>query len=164
MSRRGCAVGHRARLRAGRLCTGALVATLLATASCEKHEFEPPSAMARVAEADSLYSPEAFDTVGWASDSLRIAIGNDVFAARCRRCHDYLGGGGARVIRGDTVQVPSLVAPDWSYANDLAAIRHRIFIGHPDGMPTWGVAGLTAREIDAVAYYIDRVLRPEAAR
>ena len=67
------------------------------------------------------------------------------------------------MIRGDSVQVPSLVEPDWSYANDVEAVRRRIFTGHPDGMPTWGVAGLAPREIDAVAYYIDSVLRPEAA-
>ena len=58
--------------------------------------------------------------------------------------------------------MPSLVEPEWAYANDMDAIRHRIFTGHPDGMPTWGVAGLTVREIDAVAYYIEALLRPDA--
>jgi hypothetical protein len=28
-------------------------------------------------------------------------------------------------------------------------------------MPTWGVAGITPREIDAVAFYILERLRPE---
>ena len=151
------------RAHAARARPGVVIAALLIMTGCEKHEFEPPSRAAQVAQADSLYSPSMFDTVTWQGDSLRTAIGNDVFAARCRRCHDYLGGGGPRVIRGDTVQVPSLVEPDWSYANDMEAVRRRIFTGHPDGMPTWGVAGLSAREIDAVAYYIDTVLRPEAA-
>src|SRR5690606_30425420 len=101
----------------------------------------------RVAQADSLYSPALFDSVTWTDDDARTAAGNDVFAARCRRCHGYLGAGGPVEILGDSVDVPSLVAPDWDYAGDLEAIRHRIFTGHSRGMPTWGVAGLESREI-----------------
>jgi mono/diheme cytochrome c family protein len=40
-------------------------------------------------------------------------------------------------------------------------VRRRIFTGHPAGMPTWGVAGIPAREIDAVAAYILEQLRPD---
>ncbi|HEU5210753.1 MAG TPA: c-type cytochrome [Longimicrobiales bacterium] len=137
------------------------IALLMTAAACEKHEFEPPSREAQVAQADSIYSPALFDTIAWESDSLRLAVGNDIFAARCRRCHGYLGQGGPVEVRGDTVDVPSLVAPDWSYTGDVDAIRRRIFTGHPAGMPIWGIAGLAMREIDAVAWYIDAVLRQD---
>ncbi|HEX6132446.1 MAG TPA: c-type cytochrome [Longimicrobiales bacterium] len=141
----------------------ALIGCVLLSGACEKHEFEPPSRAERVSEADSLYSPALFDSITWTSDSLRIAVGNDIFASRCRRCHGYLGHGGPVEILGDTVTVPSVVEPDWQYAGDIPGILRRIFTGHPLGMPTWGVAGLEMREIDAAAFYIDRVLRPEAA-
>lgn len=137
---------------------------LLAAAGCESHEFEPPSREAQVQQADSMYAPALFDTVQWSGDSVRLAVGNDIFGARCRRCHGYLGDGGSVEILDDTVDVPSLVQPEWDYAGDIDAIRRRIFTGHPRGMPTWGVAGLTPREIDAVAWYIDTVLRPEMLR
>ena len=140
----------------------ATVALMCAIVACEKHEFEPPSREARVAQADSLYTPALFDSITWSSDSLRVAEGNNVFGARCRRCHGYLGAGGPAEIYGDTVEVPSLIEPDWPLAGDPDAIRRRIFTGHPAGMPTWGIARLTPREIDAVAFYVDRVLRPEA--
>lgn len=140
-----------------------LAAGLGALGACEQHEFEPPERAAQVEQADSLFSPALFDTVTWSSDSLRLAVGNDMFSARCRRCHGYLGEGGPAEVRGRQIQVPSLVEPEWAYANDMEAIRHRIFTGHPDGMPTWGVAGLTVREVDAVAYYIEALLRPDAA-
>ena len=54
--------------------------------------------------------------------------------------------------------------PDWPYAASLDSVRHRIFVGHEEGMPTWGVAGITPREIDGVAYYILNGLRPDALR
>ena len=141
---------------------GALLAVgLLILAACEAHEWEPPSREAQVAQADSIYTPALFDTIAWDSDSLRVATGNDIFAARCRRCHGYLGEGGPTEVRGEQVTVPSLVADDWTYAGDIEAIRRRVFTGHPTGMPIWGIAGLTMREIDAVAWYIEGVLRQD---
>ena len=47
---------------------------------------------------------------------------------------------------------------DWPYA-DHDAVRHRIFTGHPAGMPIWGMSSLTLREIDAVTAYVVEVLR-----
>lgn len=138
-----------------------LAATFVA---CEEHEFHPPSREAQVAQADSLYSPAIFDTIAWESDSLRVAVGNDIFGARCRRCHGYLGEGGPAEVRGEEIVVPSLVEAEWEYAGDLDAIRRRIFTGHPAGMPVWGIAGLSLREIDAVAWYIDAVLREDMKR
>lgn len=138
------------------------VAALLAAAACEKHEFEPPDRAERVGEAAAMLTPETFDSVTWASDTARAFEGNNVYASRCRDCHGYLGAGDTDYAREHTIDVPSLVRPDFPY-EDVDAMRRIIFTGHPTGMPTWGVAGITPREIDAVAYYILFVLRPEAA-
>lgn len=36
----------------------------------------------------------------------------------------------------------------------------RIYVGHGPTMPSWGLAGLSARDVDAVACYIEGHLRP----
>src|SRR5690606_34815520 len=87
-----------ASVRAAACAVLVLAATFVA---CEEHEFHPPSREAQVAQADSLYSPAIFDTIAWESDSLRVAVGNDIFGARCRRCHGYLGEGGPAEVRGE---------------------------------------------------------------
>jgi mono/diheme cytochrome c family protein len=143
-----------------RLLVLALAGTAL-LAACEKHEFEPPSREGQVAQADSSYSPALFDSITWASDTARAAEGNNVFATHCRKCHGPLGKGATEYAAERDLDVPSLVEPDWEFSDDLEGARHRIFTGHPAGMPTWGVAGITPREIDAVAYYVIRQLRPE---
>jgi mono/diheme cytochrome c family protein len=99
--------------------------------------------------------------VTWADDSQRGFEGNNVYAARCRSCHGFLGDGDTDYAREHDLAVPSLVRADWPY-EDVEDVRRIIFTGHPAGMPTWGVAGITPREIDAVAYYLVHVLRPEA--
>lgn len=140
----------------------AAVAALSAVAACESHEFEPPDRAQRVGEAAELLTPATFDTITWASDSARAFAGNNVYAARCRDCHGYLGTGDTDYAREHNLDVPSLVRPDFPF-DDVAAMRRIIFTGHPAGMPTWGVAGITPREIDAAAFYILYLLRPEAA-
>jgi mono/diheme cytochrome c family protein len=130
--------------------------------ACKGHEFEPPSREAQVAQADSLYSPALFDSISWPSDSARTFEGNNVFATYCRKCHGSAGEGGVTpYARGRGLEVPSLVRPDWEAGSDVEAVRRRIFDGHQAGMPTWGVAGISPREIDAVAHYIVDDLRPE---
>lgn len=131
-----------------------------ALVACEKPEYERPDRAAQVEQADSLLTPETFDTVTWSSDADRAFAGNNVYAARCRDCHGPLGLGNTDYARESSLDVPSLVRPDWPYP-DVPSVRRRIFIGHPSGMPTWGVAGIEPREIDAAAYYIVNVLRPE---
>jgi len=59
------------------------------------------------------------------------------------------------------LDVPSLVEPDWRMVESIDSVRHRVFIGHAAGMPTWGVAGISDREIDGVAYYVLEQLRPD---
>ncbi len=130
----------------------------LVLAGCQEHEFHPPDQGERVAAADSAYSPAMFDSIKWASDSARVEEGNEVFAARCDRCHGPLGEGGTDYAREQGLEVPSLVRADWPYA-DHDAVRHRIFTGHPAGMPIWGMSSLTLREIDAVTAYVVEVLR-----
>lgn len=137
------------------------VAAVVATTACDSHGYDPPDRAARVAEADSLYSSEAFDTISWSSESARIQAGNLVYADECRRCHGTLGRGDGDYARAEELDVPSLVDPEWEYGEDLEPVRRRIFTGHPEGMPTWGIAGLTPRQIDAAAFYIVRQLREE---
>lgn len=149
-------------MRFRRAAAVVLLAPLVA-AACEKHEFERPSREAQVVQADSLLTPETFDTISWPSDSVRAFEGNNAYAANCRTCHGYLGEGGTEYARQRNLDPPSLIREDWPYP-DIESVRYRIFVGHPAGMPTWGVAGITPREIDAIAYYILNVLRPEAAR
>lgn len=136
-------------------------ALIAAVAACDSHGYEPPDRAQRVAEADSIYSTEAFDTISWASDSVRIQAGNLVYADECRRCHGPLGRGDGEHARSEDLDVPSLVDEEWEYGDDLEPVRRRIFTGHPEGMPTWGIAGLTPRQIDAAAFYIVRQLREE---
>lgn len=135
---------------------------LLVVAACGgDYEFEPPDREAQVAEADSSFSQAVFDTVAWASEDTQAMEGNVVFSSKCRQCHGPLGQGNTEYASERSLAVPSLVAPEWEYADDLEGLRRRVFIGHPSGMPTWGVAGITPREIDAVAFYILERLRPD---
>ena len=137
------------------------LALLTTLGGCEGKKYEPPSEEEKVAQAEELYSPALFDTLSWGSDSLRLAQGNLVYADECRRCHGYIGEGETAYAEERAIEVPSLVAEDWTYAGDLEAVRRRIFVGHPTGMPNWGVGQLTPRQIDAAAFYILEQLRPE---
>lgn len=132
-----------------------------AGAACGEHEFDPPSRAERVEEATGRFDAASFDTIAWADEAQRMLEGNAVYAAECRRCHGPLGRGDTEYARANDLDVPSLVEPDWDFADDPTAVRRRIFTGHEAGMPTWGVAGITLREIDAVAAYVTESLRPE---
>jgi len=148
-------------MRKAVLIVGCAVGSVVALLGCGEHRFEPPDREARVAEADTIFTTVHFDTVAWENDSIRALQGNAVYAARCRQCHGTLGRGGTEYAASRNLKVPSLVAPDWGLGEDIEAVRHRIFVGHASGMPTWGVAGITPREIDAAAYYLVFELRPE---
>ena len=115
-------------------------------------------------EAADRLTPLLFDTVSWASDSTRLFVGNETYAAKCRRCHGTFGYGGTEYALQRDLDVPSLVEPGWEFADSLAAARRLIFTGHASGMPTWGVAGITPRQIDASAYYVLYQLRPDMLR
>lgn len=141
---------------------GLTLMLVAAAAACEKHEFEPPSRERQEAQAATRYTQALFDTIGWESAAERIELGNAVYAAECRKCHGILGRGGADYALEQGIDAPSLVRPDWPY-DSIDDVRRRIFIGHED-MPTWGVAGISPREIDAVTHYLLEVLRPEVLR
>lgn len=142
--------------------SAALVALALLLAGCKDHEFAPPSREQRVAEAETVYSSAAFDTIRWDSAGARRAEGNLVYATHCRRCHGATGEGDTEYAREQELAPPSLVRADWTGGSSIDTVRHRIFVGHRGGMPTMGIATLTPREIDAAAAYIVEQLRPEA--
>ncbi len=143
----------------------ALVSVLLglvAATGCSGHKtFDAPDREQRIAEAEAMFSVAIFDTVNWEDDNVRALDGNAVYAAECRNCHGRVGEGTTEYSDAQGLSVPSLVQPEWRYAENLDSIRHRVFVGHSAGMPTWGVAGITPREIDAVSFYILERLRPE---
>jgi len=124
------------------------------------HDFEPPDRAARVEEAAAVYSPTIFDSVTWANDSLRTSDGNGVYAAKCGRCHGSLGSGKTEYAKERGLDVPTLVSPDWPLAS-MDSLRRTIFVGHEEGMPGYGIAGITPREIDASAFYVLFQLRPD---
>lgn len=140
-----------------------LAAALAAGASgCDgDHEYEPPDRARQVEEASRQLSETTFDTVAWSSDSARTLAGENLYAARCRKCHGYLGEGETEYAARYELDVPSLVEPDWDYAGKLDSVRREIFVGHQGGMPTWGAGRLSPRQIDAAAYYVLHVLRPD---
>jgi mono/diheme cytochrome c family protein len=148
-------------VRAGRFGAAAVVLIASFTGACQEHEFEAPSRAERVDEAAARFGPAMFDTIAWESEDQRVREGNAVYAAECRRCHGTLGRGGTEYALSRGLEVPSLVEADWAYAGDPLAVRRRIFTGHEAGMPTWGIAGISPREIDAVAAYLTDDLRPE---
>ncbi len=140
----------------------ALLLTILALGACKgKKEFEPPDREARVADAAVRFAEIDFDTIVWESEDARALEGNAVYAAKCRNCHGPLGRGDTEYATNRGLEVPSLVDPGGSIPEELDVVRERVFVGHPSGMPTFGVAGISAREIDAVAFYLLERLRPE---
>lgn len=151
--------------RPARSTAGALLAWGLLTgvlvAGCGDREFEPPDREARVEAAAADFTMAVFDTVTWADPDERAFRGNVVYATHCRSCHGSVGEAGTDYARERGLEVPSLVRKDWRLAGARDSVLHRIFVGHAAGMPTWGVAGLTPREMDAVTHYLLEVLRPE---
>jgi mono/diheme cytochrome c family protein len=141
-----------------------LLMAAAALSACKEHEFQPPDKQQKVEAAEQEFSAIAFDTIRWESDQVRLVEGNAVYAAKCRKCHGPLGEGNTDYARQQKLNPPSLVAPDWPYAGSIDSVRHRTFVGHEAGMPTFGVAGITPREIDAVSHYILVQLRPDALR
>jgi mono/diheme cytochrome c family protein len=134
------------------------------TSACEEKSYDPPDPESRVELADSLYSPALFDTIEWPSPEERAYAGNLVYADYCRRCHGPVGVGGTVEVAGRTLEVPSLVRADWGFEAHPEEVRRRIFTGHTGGMPSLGVSRLTPREVDAAAYYVLELLRPEMTR
>ncbi len=146
-----------------RALLAALLPASLGLAACERSrpEYEPPDRAAQIEQAAADYSPAIFDSITWPADSVRAFDGNVVYATYCRNCHGQLGEGGTEYAVGRGLEVPSIVEEGWAYDAEPDSVRRLVFVGHVEGMPTWGVAGITPREIDAVTHYLLEVLRPE---
>jgi mono/diheme cytochrome c family protein len=138
----------------------AALSAALALAACEQKHFQPPDKTVQRREARALFTRRLFDTITWASDSARTFEGNEIYAEKCRRCHGTVGEGTTEYARDHGLDVPSLVQPHWAYES-TDSLREMVFAGHSGGMPIYGVAGITPREIDAVAYYVLYTLRPD---
>lgn len=118
-------------------------------------------AEADVAEAESLYAAAVFDTVRWNRSVTRSERGRVVYYYSCTKCHGTEGAGNGPLARRQEIALPSLVDPDWTYDGDIDAIRRRVFVGHPAGMPSWGLTEISPRDMDAVAYFVDQRLPEE---
>lgn len=143
-----------------------VVATMIVLAACgggQQQEAVVSDVQAdSVALATEQFDAAVFDTLTWASDTAALNRGRVVFAFSCRKCHGPTGlGDGGFVMQGDTLRPPSLLAPDWKFASDPAALRLQVFTGNASGMPHWGLVGLRMRDIDAVVRYILEDLRAE---
>ena len=112
-----------------------------------------------VRQAEAAFDASAFDTISWASPAERLERGDVVWSFSCRKCHGEEGLGDGELARVEELDMPLITAADWEYAGDIPAVRRRIYIGHETEMPTWGLYGLKYRDIDAVAYHIEEVLR-----
>ena len=142
-----------------RLFAPLAVAAVLLVA-CQEHEFHPPDRDVQVAEAEGEFRRTSFDTIQWPDTALRLQQGNALYAEHCRKCHGTVGEAGTEYAASQELDVPSLVRADWPY-DSIHEVRRRIFAGHAEGMPSWGVGRLTPREIDAVAWYVVHGLRTE---
>lgn len=110
-----------------------------------------------VAMAERIYDAAAFDSIAWRNDGERFERGEEVWNFSCSDCHGMEGRGDGPIATRYGYDVPDFQAGEWQYAGDIAAIRHRMFVGHESEMPTWGLYGLSYRDIDAVAYHVNEV-------
>lgn len=110
--------------------------------------------------AEEMFDASVFDTLTWESDEARMARGAVVYNSSCVKCHGESGGGNGEMAMAREIQVPSFLAPEWEYAGDVDALRHRVFIGYSGDMPNWGLVGLKYRDIEAVAIYIGESMGP----
>ena len=153
-----------------RTLAGLLVLLLTGLAACGGGETEEMPAVDReaamraaradsVAQAAEMYQAAVFDTLTWESDNARWERGGVVWAFTCQRCHGADGAGKGEDAVTFEIEMPDMTAADWPYADDLPAIRERIFVGHETEMPSMGLIGLAYSDVDAAAHYINDLLR-----
>jgi mono/diheme cytochrome c family protein len=144
--------------------TGSTVPRSLALALCLSlvacgPEEGSDGAMSEAAVVPMADDPSLFDTIAWADPGAALDRGHTVYAYSCARCHGPRGhGDGGYQLEGRTLRPPSFTAEDWRFADDLEGLRSFIREGTDRGMPHWGDAGLTPRDTDAVARYVQRRL------
>ena len=147
------------------------IALMLLTAACGRdsgsERADGDAGALRAARADSVrmatarFDPTAFDSITWNSPEERLERGGVVWSFSCRKCHGDEGLGDGELARVEELTMPVITAADWEYAGDVPAIRRRIYVGHESDMPSWGLYGLKYRDIDAVAQYMEDVIRVE---
>jgi mono/diheme cytochrome c family protein len=107
------------------------------------------------------FDATVFDLITWTSEEDLLERGQVVYETNCQRCHGLTGAGeGGYMYGGESLQPPSWLPMDWELATRPIALRGYIYGGSVGGMPYWGLAGVSYRDIDAVAEYIVKVLRP----
>lgn len=149
------------------ILSGAVVAVTLACGGGEEAAPVDEAALQAEARADSVleaeaqYDPANFDTIAWVDEAETWERGGVVYAYSCVKCHGSDGTGGGELAVQHELVMPDLTAADWEYANDVEAIRHRVYVGHESEMPAWGLYGLKYRDIDAVSHYINEVVRAD---
>ena len=115
------------------------------------------------AQASAAWDPAAFDSIAWDEDAARLERGQVVWSFSCARCHGASGRGDGEVAAEHNLTMPTLLDPGWALAGNIEEIRHTTFVGHTSEMPNWGLVGLKARDLDAVAYFVDAGLRGSVA-
>lgn len=111
----------------------------------------------------SLFDSALFDSIDWNSDRDARSRGATVYSYSCAKCHGVKGAGdGGYRQQGRLVRPPSFRALDWRFAEDPVGLREAIYGGSDGRMPHWGRAGLTPRDVDAVAKYIQEELWAKA--
>ncbi len=146
--------GHTPRHSIHRLLLATLPLVLLACSGDAPVTDEADALQAGVME-QSLFDTALFDSIGWVSDREARSRGATVYSYSCAKCHGPKGAGdGGYRHEGRLVRPPSFLALDWRFAEDRAGLRAAIHGGSEGRMPHWGRAGLTPRDIDAVAEYI----------
>jgi len=112
-----------------------------------------------VALAAAAIGAGMFDSISWADDNAAIERGALVWSISCAKCHGTDGAGGGEFAKTAQWTMPSLLEGDWPLAQDPAGLRKAIYTGTQNGMPHWGLHGLKPRDVDAVAIYIELMLR-----
>lgn len=135
---------------------------LIGTWACgSDNQSQTTSGAATIGIAQAPFDAAVFDTLTWSSPEQRIAYGQAVFDANCKKCHGPTGGGeGGYIYGGQNLEPPSFLVLDWRFADDPIGLRSYVYSGSVGGMPYWGLTGANYRDIDAVADYIVEVLRP----
>lgn len=133
--------------------------TLLSGCGADAPELpDETGAEAGALQASVLFDPAMFDSIAWPSRHAAMDRGGTVYAYSCARCHGDSGAGnGGYRLQGRLLRPPTFLTQDWRFARDPEGLREAIYTGTDRGMPHWGRAGLTPRDVDAVALYITRL-------
>ena len=138
-----------------RICTFLTVSLVVAACGGGEPAAEVSAAPDSTQLARDAFDPTMFDTITWETNEKALERGQVVYRFSCLKCHGERGLGDAGFVRaGDTLRPPSFREPTWAFAGDKEGMREQVFVGTAETMPHWGLVGLGARDVDAVATYI----------